>query len=453
MNADPKSDNPFNVLFISPTETLKEKALLFLDHHFDGKIDFTYSLTLQEGIEVIENDKKQFDLVIFEHRTTSQSIVKVLTELCSKSAFIMITPDEAVQSSFQFKVTNFEFATLTNFDTSFNKGLKKIFPKASASGNDSDYIDLNPDSLLAVAPLFADVFTKLGSGHFMRLFKKGDVFTKSELDYYKNKKGITHFYINKEEYNESIRAQTKKMAELAAQENVPSPEDAKKEVEKSLEIVRDLVSRAGFTAEAQAIAKSSVAVTLKIIGSKPRLATILTDLKKKDGNYITNHSLMLGQIACAMAYKVGWSSPATFFKLSIAAFIHDIALPNSPLAAVDSLANAKASRNFSEQELKLIQMHPIRAAEYTLKFNEIPPDVDQIVAQHHERPDGTGFPRGLGQKQISQLSALFIIAHELIDFSIHHPDVPIETYYEKNAELLNQGNFKKIIQALQLKTE
>jgi response regulator RpfG family c-di-GMP phosphodiesterase len=48
-------------------------------------------------------------------------------------------------------------------------------------------------------------------------------------------------------------------------------------------------------------------------------------------------------------------------------------------------------------------------------MNEIPSDVDIVVLQHHERPDGTGFPRGLHSHQISPLASVFIVAHDILD--------------------------------------
>ena len=47
-------------------------------------------------------------------------------------------------------------------------------------------------------------------------------------------------------------------------------------------------------------------------------------------------------------------------------------------------------------------------------MNNVPGDVAFIIEQHHELPEGTGFPRGIGYKDISAISALFIIAHDAV---------------------------------------
>jgi len=95
----------------------------------------------------------------------------------------------------------------------------------------------------------------------------------------------------------------------------------------------------------------------------------------------------------------------------------------------------------------------MRAAELARKFPEIPPDVDLLIMQQHELPDGTGFPRHLSAKQISPLGALFIVAHELVHF-IHEkgPEFQMKDFLELNIDRYNVGQFKKILACL-LKTK
>ncbi len=446
------TENKIKVLLITSKEALRDLAFGVLLKHFKSTLEFVCVATQQEAFEMIPKAPGEFQIIVFENQGATPEAIKPLVELSKKSVFIMCTPDESTNASFQFAGISFDFASLKNFDISFLTAIKKHYPNEVPEEGDG-YIILDAAALLVINPLLGDVFVKLRDNHYVRLFNKGDVFTKEDVEKYKEKKGIEKFYLKKEEYDASITAHTKRMEDLASAQGTPSREEVVKEMNKSTEIVRELVSRSGFTPQAQSMAKSSVAMSLKLLGSKPKLSSILTDLKKKDGAYITSHSMMLGQVACAMAHKVGWNSASTYFKLSMAAFIHDISLTNNAVAAVTSHADAKASGKFTDEQLKQIYLHPIKAAEYTLKFYEIPSDVDQIVAQHHERADGTGFPRGLMSKQISQLSALFIIAHEIIDFVEQNPTLPVEEYYKRNEAILNTGNFKKIMIALKAADE
>ena len=97
--------------------------------------------------------------------------------------------------------------------------------------------------------------------------------------------------------------------------------------------------------------------------------------------------------------------------------------------------------------------HPGFAAKLISEGESIYPDVDSIVLQHHERPDQSGFPRGLAAISISPLSCIFIMAEEFVNRIIgkkpDESDIPaikkeFEEYYRK-------GNFKKPLEAF-LKT-
>jgi len=219
-----------------------------------------------------------------------------------------------------------------------------------------------------------------------------------------------------------------------------------KEAAKAHMAVKDIIDQMGFTAEAQKIARSSVAMTAKLIGNKPKLSKILSDLKNRDGTYVSSHSISVGTLACTIAHKLEWHSPATYFKLSLAAFMHDITL-HDDLAKVSQLKEASLE-HFTSEELNKIKLHPIHAADYVRKMTEIPGDVDQIVFQHHEKPNGTGFPRSLSGKMISPLSAVFIVAHEIVEFMRNREGEAIDVFLKENEELYHQGTFRKIWLAL-----
>src|SRR5207244_821722 len=103
--------------------------------------------------------------------------------------------------------------------------------------------------------------------------------------------------------------------------------------------------------------------------------------------YISSHSMMLGNLACTLAAAVGWSSETTFYKLSLASFLHDITLQNHELAGIQSLKELETRKEeFKPAELQAYKNHPHAASEMAKQFSEVPPDVDTIIMQHHEQP-------------------------------------------------------------------
>jgi len=80
-------------------------------------------------------------------------------------------------------------------------------------------------------------------------------------------------------------------------------------------------------------------------------------------------------------------------KLYLAALIHDvgkIGLPSEVLGKPSVL---------QRDEMEMIRMHPVLGYNL-LKKAGLPPPIPEVVYQHHERLDGSGYPRGLSGDQI-----------------------------------------------------
>jgi HD-GYP domain-containing protein (c-di-GMP phosphodiesterase class II) len=300
-----------------------------------------------------------------------------------------------------------------------------------------------------MGPLEATVYAQLIEGHYVPVFNQGDVVERQEIEKFLESKKLTHFYFRRDDCSRMLENRQKDLDRALSKEPIDEKATTKA-IELTHALVRDVVSTMGFTPEAQKVAVNSVSATIRLMGSKPKLSTILIDLKNKEGNYLTAHSLMLGKVSCALAFKLGWTSNTTYFKLTLAAFLHDLTLNDDRLAVVFSLDKASESGSFTPEELKEIRMHSNKAADHARSMSEVPSDVEQIVAQHHERPDGTGFPRGLNSKFITPLSALFIIAQDLIEYSqnFKNKEVDLASYFDAREAYFNSGVFRKIFHAL-----
>ena len=65
---------------------------------------------------------------------------------------------------------------------------------------------------------------------------------------------------------------------------------------------------------------------------------------------------------------------------------------------------------------KMMKEHPKTAIGLLEKTKVIPPQVLTIIEQHHEYHDGSGYPEGLKEDEIYNLSKIVIIANEVENF-------------------------------------
>jgi HD-GYP domain-containing protein (c-di-GMP phosphodiesterase class II) len=302
--------------------------------------------------------------------------------------------------------------------------------------------------LIRVSPLKSDIYIRLPGGKFVKLFQTGDEFDENDLSRYYEEKRVEYMYLRRTDTSEFIQKFTAELEQLLKKPDL-KPEEAIQTAEMTQEAIHELVHRVGFNPEVQTLAKKNVELSLKAIGNQPKLSNLIQKVIK-DGNYLSQHSTLLSHMACCVAKEMEWGSEATFSKLVLASFMHDISLSHPELAKINSLAELEEKKsNFPEEAVKNYHLHPAKSADVVRAFQEIPPDVDLIVLQHHERPGGGGFPRGLAHNYIAPLSAVFIVAHELTqNILAQKENFSLPTFITEYKKVFNQGNFKKVMTAL-----
>ena len=436
------------ILLIFRNAEPKTITKAILENTYPNQLKITEIPLLQDAIDCLEKGEAEFDLIFFEHESSTKRVIQTLLDLGGNAKYIMCSSDETF---FQMFSNQPEFMLTEEIAQSFYRVLKKF----STSGKlpplpvliDEPYVSINPHTLLGGSPLRNDIFVLMAQGRYVCIFRKGEELENADLQKYLIKKTVALFYMKKSDCAAALLEHTAAI-ERATEKSVITLAEAETTFRGTFDLVRDLVSQIGFTPETQAIARSSINLTLKAMGSSPKLSSILSNLEKRKEGYISSHSFSVGQVACAIAHQIGWNSAGTYYKLTLAAFLHDIIFSDNKLAEVASYEEAIRSGQFTDAELQTILTHPTNGSEHSKQFTEIPADIDQIIAEHHERPDGTGFPNRIPGKTIAPLSALFIMAHDLVNYSKDQPESTIESFLQKNASYYDVGQFKKIMSAL-----
>ena len=129
--------------------------------------------------------------------------------------------------------------------------------------------------------------------------------------------------------------------------------------------------------------------------------------------YTSSHERRVAELACLIAERLDWSEEAVE-RLRIAALVHDIGK-----IAVPAEILSKPSR-LTETEFALIKAHSAAAYEILAPIDFGGP-VAEIVLQHHERLDGSGYPRGLSGDQVLPGARLLAVADVVEAMVTHRP--------------------------------
>src|SRR5690606_15220452 len=107
-----------------------------------------------------------------------------------------------------------------------------------------------------------------------------------------------------------------------------------------------------------------------------------------------------------------WSSEKIKEKMSLAIMVRDVLLWPEQFAQLRDYEKSGRTLALDEE----IRNHPTKTAALLEadKNRWFPPEVCTIIQQHHERPDGGGFPAGLKHTKITVLSAIGIVSDDFI---------------------------------------
>ena len=132
--------------------------------------------------------------------------------------------------------------------------------------------------------------------------------------------------------------------------------------------------------------------------------------------YTAGHEQQVAKIACIIAKKLPLPDDQVE-AIRVAGLLHDIGK-----IAVPSEILTKPGR-LSRLEMEMVKTHCQNAYDI-LKTIEFPYPIAQIILQHHERMDGSGYPQGLKGDDILLESRIIGVADVIEAMSSHRPYRP-----------------------------
>jgi len=132
--------------------------------------------------------------------------------------------------------------------------------------------------------------------------------------------------------------------------------------------------------------------------------------------YTAGHQRRVADLARSIATEMGLPSDV-IEGIRVAAVIHDIGKVSVPAEIL-----SKPGR-LTQNELELIKDHAVTGYDI-LKDVEFPWPVAEIIYQHHERLDGSGYPRGLKGNEVLIEARIIALADVVEAMASHRPFRP-----------------------------
>jgi PAS domain S-box-containing protein/putative nucleotidyltransferase with HDIG domain len=132
--------------------------------------------------------------------------------------------------------------------------------------------------------------------------------------------------------------------------------------------------------------------------------------------YTAGHQRKVANLSCAIAKEMGMSEEA-IRNIYMGALIHDI----GKIYIASDILNKPGK--ITSLEYQILQTHAENGYEVVKEIDFIS-QIPDMIYQHHERMDGSGYPRGLSGRQIILESRILAVADVVEAMSSHRPYRP-----------------------------
>ena len=162
--------------------------------------------------------------------------------------------------------------------------------------------------------------------------------------------------------------------------------------------------------------------------SKDMINTIIDTLHTKNPRE-KRHSLAVADLSERIGSAMNLPDDQ-LVKLRQAGYLHDI----GKIILDDSIL---AKDTFTAEEIDAIRQHPAAGYRILSLFDDML-DIAEFVYAHHERWDGTGFPRGIKGEQMPLISRIIAVA-EVYDRVAHKGGLQPEGFEESGLDAIRNG--------------
>ncbi len=287
---------------------------------------------------------------------------------------------------------------------------------------DQEYLPLPVETLRLDQSTTFSLYMQRGSEDNYVLYRGKDLpFTSESLDSLQRNK-VKTLWVPAEEWDEYQKYLEENLDDVVDDDSVP--EDTK------CEVVYGASSHMMETAFDDTPGEDIVDITERIVRPMTKMM-LRTDLATQrfmqlaESDYrLYTHSVNVCILGMALA------------KIVLKATHRDLMYKYGPGFLLHDIGKRKLPREIMErrgalthEEWELMKQHPLLAFE-VLGEVELPEETRQIILQHHERPDGSGYPHGLEGDDISAPAKICAIADTFDALNTKRPFKDRHTTFE-----------------------
>lgn len=274
--------------------------------------------------------------------------------------------------------------------------------------NQSDLIKIKVSQLIKFAESFVGVEVHLLiSGKFVKMNYANDQFL--EILRKLQQRNMDEVYLKNSDCGAVLEHIKHSLSSKQFYDPKTTNEQRVETLDGSHEIAKTFISRLGVNRETIEVMKSVNQKALSLLSESPSIYAFIKNFKKNCSEEFMI-AITTGYLTSLVIEKFPWKSVHVKEKAGLAAILCDVTLKKEDFALIRE--HYKSGLDLDQR----IKNHPKDVTGILGKKKElIPMETITIIEQHHERPDGKGFPVGIDIARFNQLSAIFIVCQRFTE--------------------------------------
>ena len=300
---------------------------------------------------------------------------------------------------------------------------------------EEDFTAIRIDDFYSSQAVLFDIYIKLTAKRFIKILHAGDTFEKGRIDKYKNEKKVEFLYFHKNDrrkfiqFNNFMASKAVENAAIGAETKVRMMKNVS---EKYIEEVYVHGLKPQIIDQGREICEN----VYKMIEKERDLYKLLRSYQDFDPSAVS-HAFLVTLFSSSIIKQFEWESKTTIESAAMACMFHDIGKIKLPKELLD-----KPASQMSEEELELYKKHPELGFEVADGNRMLNNSVKQIILQHHEAFDGTGFPFAKKGSKILTLANIVGLADTFAHILVEQKMQPVEglKFLLGSQDLINKFN-------------
>ncbi len=436
------------ILLVDKSADVRELTAMMLSSQF--VTDIVQAEDGAEAVRILES-QGQFDIVISGYKMSTKNghdIFKSLRQISSRVPFMLVS-SQAYSHLSEFNHDLYFEALQKPFEEELLIGkVQLLVNHAETKDWKSGYIPVAIEILEKMNSVSVPLFIQLSENHFVKLSHAKNLFTAVDAQKMRSR-GISSLFVELGDYSIFIGQFRKNVFSQVAWDQA-DPKDCLEILSRDWDLVMKASRKFGFTEKVINLAQENISRGLAVMSQTVNFKSAFKDFSDSKQSRLSAHCYMLAILCTAIAKELGWVASATLQKLTYAALLHDVDLDEELFTSKQTLINSTDFRQFTDDPgMMRLVWHPKKASELIAAWSSCPSDVEELIIQHHEKIDGTGFPMGIDYKTIAPLSAIFILAEDIIYHSVDNFGISPLEFLKSRFDYYQHGEFIKIYAAVE----